>query len=152
MKIRTAIISSIVALAVIGVFGYFFLPQPKETSEAVFEGEVEQEFAFEIADTDTERVQGLSGRKSIPANYGLLFVFPEAGTHGFWMKDMHVSIDIAWLATDGTVLKIDEAVSPDTYPSVFYAPSPVRLVLETRAGEMRRQGWEVGTKVPLPRL
>ena len=68
------------------------------------------------------------------------------------MKDMHVSIDIAWLSEDGTVLKIEENVSPDTFPAVFYPPRPVRLVLETKAGEMRRQGWGVGTRVPLPKL
>jgi uncharacterized membrane protein (UPF0127 family) len=66
------------------------------------------------------------------------------------MKDMFVSIDIIWLADDGTVLAIDESVSPSTYPTPFYPPQPVRLVLETRAGETRAQGWTVGTKIPLP--
>lgn len=152
MKIRTALISSIVALAVIGVLGYFFIPHAEMNKQAVFEGGSQNEFVFEIADTDSERVQGLSGRKDISSDYGLLFVFPTSGSYGFWMKDMHVSIDIAWLSEDGTVLKIEENVSPSTFPAVFYPPRPVRLVLETKAGEMRKQGWDVGTRVPLPKL
>lgn len=150
MKIRTAIISSIIALAFIGALGYFLIPRAEK--ENTYTEIVQSEFVFDIADTEAERVQGLSGRTDVPADYGLLFVFPAQGTYGFWMKDMHVSIDIAWLSEDGTVLKIDENVSPDTFPSVFYAPRPVRFVLETKAGEMRRQGWEVGTRVPLPKL
>ncbi|HEY1041977.1 MAG TPA: DUF192 domain-containing protein [Candidatus Paceibacterota bacterium] len=152
MKIRTALISSIVALAVIGVLGYFFIPRAETNKQAVFERGSQNEFVFEIADTDSERVQGLSGRKDISSDYGLLFVFPASGSYGFWMKDMHVSIDIAWLSEDGTVLKIEENVSPSTFPAVFYPPRAVRLVLETKAGEMRKQGWDVGTRVPLPKL
>ncbi len=151
MKIRIAIISSIIVLLVVAGLGYFLLPRSERVeSEAVFEPVMEQQFSFELADTDAKRVQGLSGRREIPENYGLLFVFPRADNYGFWMKDMYVSIDIAWLSNDGTVLKIDEAVSPDTYPQAFYPPSPVRFVLETKAGEMRRQGWDEGMRVPLP--
>lgn len=101
---------------------------------------------FEIADTPEERAQGLSGRQSIPDNYAMLFVYEEADLHGFWMKDMFVPIDIIWLGDDGTVLKIEEAVSPDTYPKVFYPPQPVRYVLEMRAG----QGKTLDPVVELP--
>lgn len=116
----------------------------------MFEAAPDAPFRFEIADSQEERVQGLSGRREVPANYGLLFVFEELGSPGFWMKDMHVSIDIIWLSEDGTILGIEEAVSPRTYPKAFYPPMPVKLVLETRAYEARAQGWEVGSRVPLP--
>jgi len=108
------------------------------------------EFRFEVVDTPETRAQGLSGRANVPAGYGMLFVFPEPGRYGFWMKDMRVPIDIIWLADDGTVLGVDEAVSPSTYPDSFYPPQDVRYVLETRAGEARAQGWDVGARVPLP--
>lgn len=66
------------------------------------------------------------------------------------MKDMLVPIDILWLSDTGEVLGVEESVAPETYPRVFYPPQPVRLVLETRAGESRAQGWIVGEHVPLP--
>lgn len=107
-------------------------------------------FSFEIRDTAAQREQGLSGRTDVPGNYGMLFVFPEKGIQGFWMKDMHVSIDIIWLSEDGTILGIEDSVSPDTYPTVFSSPEPVRYVLETRAGEARAKGWSIGTRIELP--
>lgn len=105
---------------------------------------------FELADTPAEREQGLSGRTEIPEDYGMLFVFEEKGLPGFWMKDMLVPIDIIWLADDGTILGIERSVSPSTYPAVFYAPEPVQLVLETRAGHAREAGWDTGTRISLP--
>lgn len=114
------------------------------------ERKASQEFQFEIVNTAATREQGLSDRRDVPHNYGMLFVFDKADRYGFWMKDMYVPIDMLWLADDGTILGIDEAVDPSTYPTPFYPPSPVRLVLETRAGEARFQGWEVGERISLP--
>ncbi|HWH16389.1 MAG TPA: DUF192 domain-containing protein [Candidatus Paceibacterota bacterium] len=151
MTIRIAIASIVIALATIGSLYFIFAKKPAlEMSTRVFEAAPETPFRFELADSPEERVQGLSGRRDVPSNYGLLFVFEESGSPGFWMKDMHVPIDIIWLAEDGTILGIEEAVSPDTYPQAFYPPRPVKLVLETRAYEARAQGWEVGSRVPLP--
>lgn len=118
------------------------IPQKSETAPA--------SFTFEIRDTDAERKQGLSGRTDVPSNYGMLFVFPEKTVPGFWMKDMHVPIDMIWLSDDGTILGIEDSVSSVTYPRTFAPPEPVRYVLETRAGEARAQGWAVGTKIDLP--
>ena len=80
----------------------------------------------------------------------MLFVFPTADRYGFWMKDMLASIDIIWLRSDGTIIEIEEGVSPETYPTPFYPPERVSYVLETRTGEARAQGWEPGTRLSLP--
>jgi len=110
----------------------------------------QQPFRFEIV-TDTKlQAKGLSGRGTIPQDYGMLFVFTKKDMHGFWMKDMLASIDIIWISDERIVLKVDENVSPSTYPAVFNPPEPVRYVLETRAGEARRLGLLPGTKVNLP--
>lgn len=151
MSIRIAVASIVIALLAVGSLYLVFAKEPAyEESTRVFEAAPETGFRFELADSPEERVQGLSGRREVPSGYGLLFVFEEPGTPGFWMKDMYVPIDIIWLADDGTVLGIEEAVSPATYPQAFYPPEPVSLVLETRAYEARAQGWEVGSRVPLP--
>jgi len=64
----------------------------------------------------------------------MLFVFPEEGNPGFWMKDMQFPIDIAWLSTDGRIVHMVQVLSPDTYPTVFKSPNPARFVLELPAG------------------
>lgn len=166
MHIRTAIVSIILALGILSVVAFGFLysrTSPfKEEFVAVESATIDMplqpvgtdtapsSFRFEIANTPLTRQQGLSGRTEVPPGYGMLFVFDMPDRHGFWMKDMFVAIDIIWLADDGTILGITESVSPETYPTPFYPPSPVRLVLETRAGEAKVQGWTVGSRIPLP--
>lgn len=133
--------------------GALLLVEPVQAPEEEVSRQEAQEvvslssFAIELADTPEKREQGLSGRRDIPSRYGMLFVFPEAGRYGFWMKDMFVPIDILWLAEDGTILGIEESLSPDSYPASVYPPREVRYVLETKAGEARRSGWAVGTKL-----
>jgi len=105
---------------------------------------------FEVVTSDADQEKGLGGRASIPHDYAMLFVFPTDDTYGFWMKDMLVPIDMIWVSDSHQIVKIDDSVSPDTYPNVFYPPQPVRYVLETRAGEAKLLGWKVGTTVSFP--
>lgn len=76
---------------------------------------------IEYAMTETGRERGLSGRTSIPSDYGMLFVFPEDGRYGFWMKDTLVPLDIFWLNSKGQVVSIARDVATSTYPNVFYS-------------------------------
>lgn len=158
MRIPVAILSIIIALVLVALVSSVFLKN-RLASTAVRAVEAEQEtltvtseegFAFEIVASTEARLRGLSGRADVPPNYGMLFVFPEANRYGFWMKDMLVPIDIVWLRADGTVVGIDAHVSPDTFPTPFYAPEPVTRVLEVRAGEAAAQGWVVGSVIDLP--
>lgn len=106
---------------------------------------------FEIVRTPEAQAQGLSGRRDVPSGYGMLFVFPDKKAYSFWMKDMLVPIDILWLQDDGTIVGIEDSVTPASYPkTVFTSPTPVRLVLELRAGEARARGLSVGGRVDLP--
>ena len=50
-----------------------------------------------------------------------------------------------------TIVGIEDSVTPDTYPTVFRSSTPITYVLETKAGESRRKGWEVGTVLPILR-
>jgi len=112
----------------------------------------EADIKFEIADTPAKQSLGLSGRKDVPDDYGMLFVFPTPRIAGFWMKDMFVSIDIIWLSDTGVIEGIEHSVSPKTYPDVFNPPVPISYVLETRAGYAMERGWKVGDTITLPNL
>lgn len=105
---------------------------------------------FEIVRTPEAQEKGLGGRTDVPNGYGMLFVFPKEETLAFWMKDMLVPIDILWLSEDGTILGIEDSISPDTYPKTFTSPQPVRLVLELRAGESKLREYHVGSRIALP--
>lgn len=132
---RTPIIFFAFAVLVLVAFALYSSPSP----------------TFEIVETQAAREQGLSGRADIPHNYGMLFVFPEPGRYGMWMKDMKTSIDIVWVDAEKKIIGIERNVSPDTFPHTFYPVTPVAYVIETRAGEAALLRWEVGEHLVLPR-
>lgn len=97
----------------------------------------------EVADTESLREQGLSGRSGLADGSGMLFVFQEMGKYGFWMKDMNFPIDIIWIQGN-KVADIDQSVSPDTYPQIFYPEVDVNFVLEAPSGFAKDKGLKVG--------
>ncbi|MGH7141780.1 MAG: DUF192 domain-containing protein [Minisyncoccia bacterium] len=104
----------------------------------------------EIADTPPQLQAGLSGRKALPEGRGMLFVFSQDGNWGFWMPDMHFSIDILWMDASDKILTIAPEVSPKTYPKIFYPSAPARYVLELPAGFASAHGIRVGDTISLP--
>lgn len=96
-------------------------------------------YSVEIADTPQKQELGLGQRDSLAAGHGMLFVFPNDGNWGFWMKDTRFPLDIIWARADGTVISIARDVATSTYaevpPRIFYPASPdARYVLEVNAG------------------
>lgn len=91
-----------------------------------------RQYSLEIANTEQERVRGLSGRESLCQNCALLFVFPQAEKWAFWMKDMRFSIDIIWLAGD-TIVGIEHNLSPSS-EGIFRPEGAADRVLEINAG------------------
>lgn len=147
---------AIVALAAIFLFaaaaGYSVylspapvIPPPLEDLPAIqLKG---QTVRVSVADTETERQQGLSGRTGLATDEGMLFVFPQDGEHAFWMKDMRFSIDILWISASGEVVYMAENVSPGTYPKSFRSDVPARYVLELPAGYAEAHAVEIGDRV-----
>ena len=56
-------------------------------------------FRLEVVDNNENRFKGLSGRTEIPADGGMLFVFPfqQVAIHEFVMRDCPIDIDIIFL-------------------------------------------------------
>lgn len=87
----------------------------------------------DLALTPSEQIKGLGGKESLAPGNGMLFVFDKPKEQCFWMKDMKFAIDIVWINAYGKVAKIDQAVSPETYPTSFCSEKPVKYVLEIPA-------------------
>lgn len=103
--------------------------------------------AAEIARTAEEKMRGLSGRPSLPAGRGMLFVYDRPQPIGIWMKDMKFPLDILW-ALDGRVVKIERRVPPlvPGGPERVYAEF-ADLVLEVPAGFADRNKIRLGDPV-----
>ncbi|OHB17739.1 MAG: hypothetical protein A2749_01730 [Parcubacteria group bacterium RIFCSPHIGHO2_01_FULL_45_26] len=102
---------------------------------------------FEVADNPEEQAMGLSGRKFMPPDHGMLFVFPTPTKPGFWMKDMLFPLDIIWLDRNWEITQINEDVSPETYPKIYQSATIIKYVLELNAGVAKSLDLRVGGKV-----
>jgi uncharacterized membrane protein (UPF0127 family) len=109
----------------------------------------------EVASTFALRAAGLSGRAAVPPGTGMLFLYSEADTRGFWMKGCLVPLDIAYVRDDGVVVDVGRLEAPprgvddDALPR-FRSTQPVRVVFEAAAGEFARLGVVPGVTLRLP--
>ncbi len=101
---------------------------------------------LEVADDNTERMKGLSGRESMDYGSGMLFEDAMEQFQCFWMKDMKFALDILWLDDEKKVVKAEYNVSPDTYPQQFCADN-TRYVIELSAGRAHQLSLGVGSKL-----
>lgn len=102
---------------------------------------------IEIADIPAKQEQGLSGRTSIDADYGMLFIFEKPGFYAFWMKDMNFPIDMIWLDQSGKIVGLAESVLPSSYPKTFEPEAPATYVLEVQSGLAQKEGLKIGDSV-----
>jgi uncharacterized membrane protein (UPF0127 family) len=102
-----------------------------------------------IANTDASRDQGLGGRGSLGDNEGMLFVFDTPGEYAFWMKDMVIPIDMAWVGPELAIVHIESNVSPSTYPNSLSPGSPALYVIETNANYFSSHNISVGDIVDI---
>lgn len=101
----------------------------------------------DISDSDCKRTLGLSNREMLEKDSGMLFIFPEIGNYGFWMKDMNFSIDILWIDEKFNVVGIERRVSSSTYPEIFGKKYLAKYVLELSSGFSEKNNIEVGNKI-----
>lgn len=106
------------------------------------------EFQIDVAVSPEDHIKGLSGRKDMPLNRGMLFVFDTKQQYSFWMKDMNFPLDIIWL-DDKTIVDISKNVPVEKrYPPPTYTPQkPVNRVLEINAGLSDKYGFQIGDTV-----
>ncbi len=103
-------------------------------------------FYVEIADTPESRAKGLMGRKNLPDDRGMLFVFEEPGIYSFWMKNTLVPLDIIWLNEDKKVVYISKNNHPPKrgdFP-IIKPRVTAKYVLEISGGMSEKIGLNVG--------
>lgn len=99
----------------------------------------------QIASTAHQLQTGLMHRREMPADEGMLFVFPQAGVQCFWMKNTLLPLTAAFIAADGTIVNLADMqpLSEQNHCSA----QPVPYVLEMHQGWFKRQGIRPGMKV-----
>ncbi len=106
-------------------------------------------FGVWIAADDESRERGLMQVHALPPAQGMLFLFDRPQRAAFWMKDTPLSLDLIFIAADGTVANIAKNTRPlslDPIPS----RGEVKAVLELAAGSAVRIGLSPGDRVEHP--
>jgi uncharacterized membrane protein (UPF0127 family) len=103
----------------------------------------------EVADTPQLQECGLMFRDHLDSSTGMLFIFEKEDRWTFWMKNMHMPVDIIWINADHKIVDIRSSVPPCT--SFFcetYQPSePAKYVLEVNAGYADAHGIKINDRV-----
>ena len=101
----------------------------------------------EVVDTPETRQRGLMGRTSLDDDAGMLFVWPEDASSSFHMKDTLIPLSIAFIAADGTVLRILDMEPCTADPCPTYDPrTSYRMALEVNNGAFTRLGIQEGDR------
>lgn len=106
-------------------------------------------FSVEVADTQQEQALGLMFRDEMPADQGMLFIFPNEAPRSFWMKNTRIPLDIMYFDKDLKLVSISADAQPcrvsqcPTYPSI----TPAKYVLELNAGTASELGVALGDRL-----
>jgi len=107
-----------------------------------------QQFTIEIADTPSKRSVGLMKRDEMPADHGMIFIFPEPDTYSFWMKNTRIPLDIIFIDANGRIASIQQ-MKPYELKSVS-PPVAVKYAIELNEGAAAKAGAKVGDRISIP--
>ena len=103
-----------------------------------------------IADDSETEQTGLMNvtEAELPLDRGMIFDLDEDRYLSFWMRNTIIPLDIAYIRSDGTIVKTYtmQPLNEEGYPSV----EPARFALEVRAGQFAQHGIAMGDHVEIP--
>jgi uncharacterized membrane protein (UPF0127 family) len=111
----------------------------------------ELSFQVEIADTPAKRELGLQYRHELPADHGMIFLFPGQSEHSFWMKNTPIALDMIFIGSDRKIVGIVEQAAPFSLDARS-VPGASQYVLEINGGLSRRYGFKPGDSVRLENI
>ena len=99
----------------------------------------------QLAQTPEQRQIGLMWRKDMPQHEGMLFVFEQATTQCFWMRNTLIPLTAAFVEDDGTIVNLAD-MQPQKDDS-HCSSKPVRFVLEMNQGWFAKRQIKAGYKL-----
>jgi uncharacterized protein len=109
----------------------------------------EVEVRVKIADNFVERYKGLRGKKNLPKNRGMLFVYTaEEEKLSYTMEDTLIPLSIAFMDSEGRIVDIQDMKPLTDGP--YVSAEPARYALEVNQGFFEESGVEVGDSAELP--
>ncbi len=89
-------------------------------------------------------------RRSIPNNYGMLFVWPYEGQQCMWMKNTYVPLSVAYMDIRGKIIEIYDMV-PFSKDSVC-STKAAKYALEVNSGWFEEKDINIGDSIEVKKL
>jgi uncharacterized membrane protein (UPF0127 family) len=143
-------IITLVLLAILLMSVSLFLTSPKEADTIVVTFPSGATLETEVADTPEKLLFGLAFREALPPNTGMLYIFETTGTHRVNTKQYKVPVDMIWLDESRHIVQLNENVPPcpsQTCPTYGPGAEPVRYVIQTPAGFVRRENLQTNAEL-----
>lgn len=107
----------------------------------------------EIAADAAARERGLMFRDSMPADAGMLFVYPGEDERNFWMKNTRIPLSIAFADATGRIVRIagmePGAGRPESELELYGSGEPAKYALEMNRGWFSLHGIRAGDRIGL---
>ena len=100
------------------------------------------ELDVSLAEDEATRTRGLMNKDFLSPDSGMLFRWPNATPRSFWMKDTSIPLDIAFIASDGKIINIEQ-LTPFSLKSILSA-GPASCALEVNSGWFKKHNIEAG--------
>jgi uncharacterized membrane protein (UPF0127 family) len=111
-----------------------------------------QRYQVEVVTTDEARARGLMFVEHMPADHGMLFVYPDTAPRAFWMKNCRIPLDIIYFDAEARFVSAHYRTpicQGQNCPS-YASEGPARYVLELNAGVGEALGLKPGDVLTLP--
>lgn len=102
----------------------------------------------ELADTEDKQQKGLMGRKELPENSGMLFVYNSPKILTFWMKGTHIPLSIGFFDQSKALINTQEMAPNREFP-LYQSTKVAKYALELPAGWFYQHNIQIGTKFSL---
>ena len=103
------------------------------------------QFTVEVAATPEQQERGLMFVKSLAGDRGMIFPYDPPQDVNFWMKNTLIPLDIIFIRSDGTIVRITKAKPLDLTP--LPSGEPIAGVLEIAGGRAAALGVKEGDMV-----
>lgn len=100
----------------------------------------DKEYNVKVAKSDEDKIRGLQGVKNLPEDEGMLFIYDEPQTVGFWMVDTDIPLDIIFINDDEEVISVYQGEPNDR---TIAEEDNVKYVLEVNQGSGIQEGDDV---------
>ncbi|MDA8110707.1 MAG: DUF192 domain-containing protein [Betaproteobacteria bacterium] len=99
----------------------------------------------EVADRYRARMEGLTGRRSMPQSHGMLFVFDRPDKYCMWMKNTLIPLSVAFIDEGGRIINVAD-MRPQT-EEPHCAAGAARYALEMNRGWFAQRGIGAGAQL-----